>query len=219
MRPAPRSACRSAARSSIGSSYAALLLDFVDLSSSDERRERIACRQRDNSVAEQSKAVQPSGQPISHSTNEGFSRGDEVWRDGEDSTPGSLVGWSGWEKWETCVAKSSDPVPSRLCRAKSGPLGDALGLAHLVCDSSETCRLPLAVVPFDLISSGVFVRPPEGTFGVIHCAAWSSILDLSALLEPKEPCPPFVGLRGVPQACAAPPRVSRGEFRSPRSYW
>lgn len=55
----------------------------------------------DNAVPASSKSVhprtrgtvQPSGQPISHSTNAGLSWG-EVWAGGEDSAPGASVIWA-----------------------------------------------------------------------------------------------------------------------------
>ena len=44
-------------------------------------------RQRDHSVAEHSKAVTPRGQPISHSTKFGLSRGREVGAAFDDAAP------------------------------------------------------------------------------------------------------------------------------------
>jgi hypothetical protein len=76
--------------------------------------------------------VQPSGQPISHSTNAGLSweRGGEVWPESEDSTPAVAVVWPGRETRQAtsfsgrlflaCV--SSEASPDRQSRA--------LGVGH-----------------------------------------------------------------------------------------
>ena len=70
---------------------------------SPKRHERISRDQRDHSVAEGAKSVQPWGTPISHSTNVGLSRGREVGPRDEDPLPGDGVGGPGRERSQICV--------------------------------------------------------------------------------------------------------------------